>query len=811
MRIPVAFVTLLIWIMAVSAAMAAPAVREPVATDPATLKVAEGFQVELLYTVPKEQQGSWVNMCLDPHGRMIVSDQYGGLYRVTLPPLGSLDGLNIEKIPVDIGEAQGLLWAFDSLYVVVNKGRKYASGLYRVRDTDGDDQLDQLETLRLIDGGAEHGPHAILLAPDGKSLYVVCGNRTKIPQIDASRVPRVWDEDNLLPRPYGRGFMKGTPAPGGFISRIDPDGKKWELVASGFRNQFDAAFNADGELFTYDADMEWDMNTPWYRPTRVCHVVSGAEFGWRNGGGKWPVSYPDSVPPIVNIGPGSPTGVCFGYGAKFPPAYQNALFICDWSYGKMYAVHLTASGASYAAQLEDFLSGTPLPLTDLLINPHDGAMYFAIGGRKVQSGLYRVTYKGDESTAPAIAQTALPARTARRQLEALHLGQHADAVDKAWPHLSSPDRFLRFAARIALEHQPVEGWREQALQEADPRAALAALLALVRQYPRAAKGKGDDIDSPPPVWSSLQASAEPKELTNILAALERIEWQRLSEAEQVELLRVYSLAFLRLGPSPRSRDALIAKFDAVYPTQTTEVDAELAQLLVYLQAPTAAAKTVALLQSAPTQEEQIQYAKTLRHLTEGWNDNLRKEYFNWFIRASGYKGGASFALFVENIKQDAVAKLTDQQRQTLKPILNAKPAGQVNVFSAQPRPFVKAWTFEELAELVETGLKDRDFEHGRKMFAAANCFSCHRFDNQGGAVGPDLTALSGRFSPRDILESVVSPSKVISDQYAAVQIVTDDGQVVVGRIVNLAGDTYRILTNMLDPKSLVIVDRRKIE
>ena len=58
-----------------------------------------------------------------------------------------------------------------------------------------------------------------------------------------------------------------------------------------------AAFNKAGELFTYDADMEYDFNTPWYRPTRVCHVVSGAEFGWRNGAGKWPSFYPDSLPP----------------------------------------------------------------------------------------------------------------------------------------------------------------------------------------------------------------------------------------------------------------------------------------------------------------------------------------------------------------------------------------------------------------------------------------------------------------------------------------------------------------------------------
>ncbi|MCH2601028.1 MAG: hypothetical protein MKZ94_16575, partial [Pirellulales bacterium] len=67
---------------------------------------------------------------------------------------------------------------------------------------------------------------------------------------------------------------------------MDPEGNNWELLATGFRNQFDAAFDNEGDVFAYDADMEWDVNTPWYRPTRICHVVSGAEFGWRNGSGK---------------------------------------------------------------------------------------------------------------------------------------------------------------------------------------------------------------------------------------------------------------------------------------------------------------------------------------------------------------------------------------------------------------------------------------------------------------------------------------------------------------------------------------------
>ena len=187
------------------------------------------------------------------------------------PALGAIgEQAKIENIPAAIGEAQGLLWAFDCLYVMVNRGQKYPSGLYRVRSSKNDDVLDSVELLRkLDDGSGEHGPHAVILAPDGKSLYVLHGNKTGMTQLAGSWVPRVWGEDHILPRmPDGKGFIRGVLAPGGCIYKVDPDGKNWELISMGYRNQFDMAFNRQGDLFTYDADMEWDFNTPWYRPTR---------------------------------------------------------------------------------------------------------------------------------------------------------------------------------------------------------------------------------------------------------------------------------------------------------------------------------------------------------------------------------------------------------------------------------------------------------------------------------------------------------------------------------------------------------------
>ena len=174
------------------------------------------------------------------------------------------------------------------------------------------------------EGGGEHGPHSVRLGPDGKSIYVIAGNHTDPPTgFSRSTIPTNWSEDHLLPRQWDAWTRCRKVAPGGWIARTDEQGKDWEMFSIGYRNPYDFDFNADGEIFAYDADMEWDMGTPWYRPTRVVHATSGSEFGWRSGTGKWPAYYGDSLPQAVDIGPGSPVGACFGYGAKFPAKFQR--------------------------------------------------------------------------------------------------------------------------------------------------------------------------------------------------------------------------------------------------------------------------------------------------------------------------------------------------------------------------------------------------------------------------------------------------------------------------------------------------------
>jgi putative heme-binding domain-containing protein len=766
--------------------------KKPTATPIALIKAKKDFRVELLYSVPKATQGSWVSMCVDPKGRLITSDQFGKLYRITPPPLGGKQvTVKVEELPVNLGEAQGLVWAHNSLYVVVNdERRKYLSGLYRVHSSKGDDVLDSKELLRAIPGGGgEHGAHAVLLGPDGRSLYVLCGNHTPLLKPCGSKVPRVWGEDFLVPRLWdAHGHAVDILSPGGVIYKTDLDGKDWEIVSAGYRNQYDAAFNRDGELFTFDSDMEWDMNMPWYRATRLCHAVTGSEFGWLSGTANRPAYYADNLPPVVDVGPGSPTGMTFGYGARFPAKYQDALFLCDWSYGKLYAAHLKPHGSTYTAELEEFLNGSPLPLTDIVVNPKDGAMYFTIGGRQTMSGLYRVTYTGKESTAPAPHQpNNSPARAARSKLESYYGKKDPKAIEFAWPYLKSEDRFLRFAARTVLEfHDPSE-WIHKGFDEQNPVALTHVMIAAARVAGKQVR----DI---------------------ILKSLERVDWTKLTNSQKLDYLRAYQLTFIRMGtPEGKVKEAVSKRLDAFYPAKQVEINAELCKLISYLEPPDGVTKTMALLAKAPTQEEQIEYALALRTVKTGWTRKQREEYFNWFHKAASYRGGHSFFGFMKNIRADAIKSLSAEDRRALKKVLAHEPQPASPKFTFKERPFVKKWTVDELVPIVEKGMTGRNFNRGRNLFGETKCFVCHRFNNEGGGMGPDLTIVSGRFGARDLLESIIEPSKVISDQYQAIRVTTTDGRSITGRIINLFGDDIMINTDMLDPDKITAVKRNQIE
>ena len=750
------------------------------------LKLPAGFVAELIYSVPAEQ-GSWVSLTSEKNGRLIASDQYGNLYRIS-PSTGQAP--KIERIDLQIGFAQGLLYAFDSLYVVAhpNDKTKMPAGLYRVRDTDGDDRYDAVQLLRKINGSGEHGPHAVILSPDKKSLYICAGNHTKSPNPETLRMSPRWGEDQLLTRyDDANGHAAGIMAPGGWICKTDPEGKAFEMISTGYRNEYDIAFDPNGELFTYDADMEWDVGLPWYRPTRVCHVTSGSEFGWRHGSGKWPESYPDSLPSVVDVGPGSPTGIVFGTGAKFPAAYQHALFIADWSYGIIYAVHLAADGASYTGTLERFCSAPALPVTDMTVNPADGAFYFLIGGRRSQSGLYRVTYQGAESTAPAKYPALTPEVVVRRQLEESHLSSAHPNLNQVWPNLRSADRFIRFAARVALEKQPPADWVQRVVNETDANAIIESVIALAR------------------------SSADNSQQALAITKLAQLDWSQLTELQRLGVCRAFGLTLIRLGTPTQATVQAVQQLKAHFPTGSEKVDRELAKLLIASKLPSVTSQIVDLMVTTGTQEQQMAYATMLADATLGWTIPVREKYFQWFLDAAKIQGGHSLSGYVGNVRAAAIQKMSATDQAALKTLLAKEPETRDPYADLKARPLVKNWTMTDLQDLVSADFAGRNLENGKKMFAVAACYKCHRISGNGGIVGPDVTLAGYRFNTHDLLETIVDPSKSISDQYEATIFLLLDGRVVTGRVANLNGDLYQIQADMILPGNFTPIKVSDIE
>lgn len=763
--------------------------------DPDTkITLLQGFDAELLYSVPTSQ-GSWVAMAFDPKGRIIVSDQDSkGVFRVTLAKEGDpTSTIRVESLkgfpylPISwgrrtVGGALGFLYAFDSLYMSSMKG------FYRIRDTDGDDTYDEFTLLKKLGVGYEHSAHSIIKSEDGKALYLITGNHTALPRDVPSLQPPVWGLDSLLTAmPDAMGHAVGIRAPAGWICRISPDGKDWTMVASGFRNAVDLAINREGELFTFDSDLEFDIGSPWYRPTRVNHVTSASEFGWRTGSAKWPEYFADSNGAVVNMGPGSPTGISFGHHSNFPDYFQDKLFICDWTFGTIYTVEMEESGSSYTGTKKEFLNGTPLNISAMRFGP-DGHMYFLVGGRNTASKLYRIRYTGPPRQGPKktlVANQKL--RDLRHSLEKYH-GRRSDgtaALNTAWPHLSHPDRNIRYAARLAIENQDLKLWQDKVFSESNPRALIHATIALCRH-------------------------GEKSLLSRVLAKLNTIPFQSLEPGDQLALLRAYSLCLIRLDQAtPAETAALIAKLDPFYPAQEEAVNTELCRLLSYLDSPAVVGKTIALMKVTQTKtlaydkkmltrheygkdilktmahtpnSQNIQYAYSLRRVQSGWTIEDRKYYFSWLNDTLNKSGGKSFAGYIRAIREDAIDHLPPKEAAAVSWLLGEIAAVDLSTLPIPNGPPV-AWTTDTAMELFQKDLQARNFENGKKMFAAGRCVACHRFQGSGGHSGPDLGSVAQRYSIRDILAAICEPSQSISEQYQASKVTLKNDKSLYGRII----------------------------
>lgn len=794
--------------------------------------IPEGFVLEELYQPSKHEQGSWVAMAQGNENTIFTCDQYGKIYSFKAPDIGQTLKLeDVHPLELEIGEAHGLLWAHNSLFVAVNKhwgdDIKNGSGIYRITDSDSDGKLDTVTMLLKLEGGGEHGPHSFVPSPDGQAIYFIAGNHTLIPNKlkENSRLPTNWGEDNLF-EPYldARGHANDIKAPGGWICKFNPDGTAWELISAGYRNPFDLAFNADGELFTYDADMEWDIGMPWYRPTRICHVTSGSEYGWRTGSGKWPDYYPDALPAVHNLEQGSPTAILSGQTLNFPNTYSDGLFVMDWSFGTIYFADLIPNGSSYRAVRKEFLSGTPLPLTDM-ISGSDGHLYFATGGRRIDSHLFRLRYTGEAKSELIIKEEngEQQLRELRHGLEKYHSVKAPEASTLAWEHLDHDDRFIRYAARVALEHQPVDQWIKTFLSEKNEVKIVEASIALAHQ--------GD---------TSLQSK--------ILNKLNTVSLKDIAIEDRLNLLRAYQLLFIRMGEPTNTVKKLVAsKIESHFPNSNDQINRELGQLLLYLNPENSTQELLALLQRHTTEgtadnteflsteiterseqygplireiiakmppTEAIYYGVLLSHANKGWTKESRSSYFQWFYDVLNANGGLSFKPGMENIRLAAMQHVPDNEKEYFQELSGVY--SPETVIAELPKPIGpgQQYNAKEIGNAVwgtELSEYKVDFEKGKRAFKAGMCILCHRMRGEGAAVGPDLTQAHTKYNNYEMLFATYSPNDEISDQYANTLFHLNDGKKVSGRIKSETDEKITLMPNPFNDSYTVDVLKATID
>lgn len=734
--------------------------------DVSRFDVPKGFKLEVVHAGTKED-GSWVSLEVDPKGRYVIGKERKGIIRLTLE-----DGKEpkVETINDSLQACHGLLFAHNSLYVVANNSR----GFFRLRDTNGDDQYDEVTRLQETPGGVgDHGRHALVLGKEGE-IYAINGDATLVPDNFRSLVPAT------------REFGESKRPLAGYLARTNADGEYWEVFASGIRNPFGVAMNEEGDLFTYDADSEAHRGLPWYRPTRIVHLLSGADHGWRRSDRQiWPAARPESSPGVTNIGPGSPTGVLFGTKSKFPPAYRRALFAFDWTYGRILAVHLVPQGGSYVGHAEVFLKGRPMNVVDL---DFDGeSMLFVTGGNGTLSTLYRLSYVGPETQPRARNEQekrrlahSKSMRRLRELVEAHHGGRGDRTVDSVWSFLDHEDFWVRHAARVALESQPIEQWKDRALTEGDAQKALVALLAMVRVGSPALDGE-------------------------IGAQLNRIDLEGLSLGWKAAAVRIAMLI-----EKAESKE-VCAKFEPLFPTGRAALDRDLAELLARHQSSVLVDRTLKLLDGKQPQQVEFHHLLNLARVKVGWTPERRTSYFRLLRGSQLYMGDRGVLAVVNEMKKTALGSAPEGERERLAQLL--KTESDLNALGdIQPRAQVRAWTLKELAKTEADAKYEPNLMRGKDLYRAVLCAYCHRFGAEGRSYGPDLTAVASRFGREDFLRAVIEPSDRIATNHGSQIIKLRDGKTVVGRVVwnGFRDSVLHVATNPMKLEEVVKIPKREI-
>jgi len=598
----------------------------------AQFHVPEGFVVER----PSALAGSLLTLTFAPDGSAYIGRESEGIVRL-VDKDGDTNYEVVEEFADELRAVQGLLVHEGALLACGMRGGDV--GIWSVAIGPDGKRAGLSERLYAFTDGGEHGPHALVRAPDG-AVYVMVGNHAAFSDA-AGRTEGFWagDEGRLLP-PYMDPLGHGTHVryPGGFVARLDLEKRTWAYVAVGLRNAYDMAFDHKGSPYAVDSDMEWDIGLPWYRPVRVLEIVEGADYGSRAGSSAIPSWCLDTQPALFDLGRGSPSGAVFGTHTRFPNKWRWALFSGDWAQGRIQAIWSGAYDQGPDASCVDFLtSDGALPVTDVEVGP-EGGLWFLSGGRGAQGGVFRVVDPTGESRAMSNDSRLDTLRRSFAEQAVLDIQQ---GQLTSLPELSKDATFpfdrelwpiqLRIDAALAREEE-IE-FRSRLV---DFMFRMEALF-LMNRPPRAPQ----------------RSERLVRHALNLLDDLERE--PQPNEELWLAVLRGLELGLLRQGdPDAKTCDELVERLLDGFPDDDPRASQQRAVLLAHFD-DARALQPILTAMRASSQAEAIHYADCAHRFTRGWTPTLRREMLEWFERANAYEGGLSLRGYLAAMRASFIA------------------------------------------------------------------------------------------------------------------------------------------------------------